>query len=367
MNDKWNLETGNQILSLENQPWDSQILQRQCAKVISITGDPAAPDFGPLSKELDSRKVEYVTVRLPQDERLRIQALVRAGFEVVDGIVAFARSVEDFPSVHYPEIRLAKTDDADAVAELAAHTFRFSRFHNDPAILREQADKIHYEWALNSCLGKAADAVWLWEEQGRIAGFSTISIRECSATLVLIAVADDFSGRGIAGKLTNKCCEWIRSRGISLARVQTQSHNVAAQAVYRKAGFHVENLFTTLRWARGQVPYNLGPVATEAFLHLQVIFFKELSRLADELGANIEDVWAAVAEDWRIGAKPYNPLRDPNEDESWEGLRRLLRISRQVGFDFRLLQAAAAEEDPVEYLRLKISAARRWWPAAHKN
>ncbi len=367
MADEQTYQTGNQTIQLEVQPWDSEILQRSCARIIKISGDDSLPDFGLMPEELERRGLDYVTVRWPQDDRKRIEGLVSAGFEVVDGIVALKRELENLEPTHFPQVRLATAQDAREVAELAGRTFRFSRFHNDPAIYREQADKVHYEWAWNSCLGKAADAVLLWVEGGRIAGFSTVALKGDTATIVLVAVADEYSGHGIAGKLTLKCCEWMKSRGVRYARVQTQSHNVAAQTVYKRSGFATENLFTTLRWAKGRVPFNLGRLATESFLQLEVEFFQELDLLAREVGANIDDVWKAVAADARIGAGTYNPLNDPAEDEHLEGTKQLLRVARGKGFDFKLLQTAAARVDVMELLRSTLTAVARWRPVVRKN
>ncbi len=360
---------GNQTIVVESQPWDSDILQRKCARITAVTGPDLSPDFGPLGANLEKRGLEYVTIRWPQEDRARLSALIKSGFEIVDGIIALKRELKNENPINHPELRLATKDDATEAAQLAARSFRFSRFHNDPALYREQADKIHYEWARNSCLGQAADAVWLWIEGGKIAGFSSVALKGEAATIVLVCVGDEYSGRGIAGKLTAKCCEWMLSRGVKTARVQTQAHNIGALTVYRRCGFAPENLYSTLRWAKGQVPFNLGKLATDSFLALESAFFIELGKLAEAMGANIEDVWRGAGSDARIGAGDYNPLQAENLTEQMQAVEKLLQIARDKNLEMKLLEAAAAVESQSGGGKIlaKILTLARWRPVSRKN
>lgn len=197
---------------------------------------------------------EYLTVRRPQSEWARIQALEAAGFHTVDGILELSRKIDVLSSsgsgVTSPyRFRLAEKTDADAVAALSAKSFHLSRFHNDPLITRAQADRVHFEWGRNSCLGLAADGVWLVEREGILCGFITGKIKDKTGSIVLITVDPQEAGRGVGLALVQKACAWFSERGCLEARVPTQTNNFAALRLYTRAGFETVAASVTLRWS----------------------------------------------------------------------------------------------------------------------
>ena len=209
-------------------------------------------DYSGLPSEFRKNNWDYVVVRRPQNEWPRIQALEDAGFRTVDGIVEFVREIEAVPGVRIAEsyqLRLAEKGDAARVGELAVKTFSISRFHNDPLITRAQADRVHREWGRNSCLGKAADGVWLVETGDHLSGFITCGVKDNVGTIGLIAVDPHEAGKGLGPVLVHKSCQWFAEQGCKWVRVLTQTNNHAAMKLYTKTGFDPVGTFITLRWA----------------------------------------------------------------------------------------------------------------------
>lgn len=360
------IEFNGQTIFLERQPWDSQVLERECARITDIHA--ASINLIQLPAELERRGFEYVTARFEIEKANLIDGLLNVGFERVDGIISFQLDLTqttNFPDV--PEIRQATATDAQEVAELAARTFKYSRFHNDPVITDAQARKVHYEWAKNSCLGQAADIVWVMVQENRIVGFSTVAVKGDVGFIVLVCVDQDYSGRGIAGRLTQACCNWIKRKSLRAATVQTQDVNLAAQSVYIRQGFREVQRWTTVRWAKNAESAKLIKLATGSFLALETAFFEEMSKLAQVAGANIDEVWNGASSDARIESPNFNPLKNSEYKEQLKDLQKLVELARNKGFEMKLLEAVLENDSVQPGLLSKILALVRSKLASHKN
>ena len=59
--------------------------------------------------------------------------------------------------------------------------------------------------------------------------------------LLFLAVKPEFRGKGYAQKLMQYAIEDLKKQGATMITLVTRTSNVAAQAVYKKAGFHVSH------------------------------------------------------------------------------------------------------------------------------
>ncbi|MGE4133583.1 MAG: GNAT family N-acetyltransferase [Bdellovibrionales bacterium] len=244
------IKCGIQTVVVEPQPWDSNLLGRQCGRVVDILGNSVNPDYRALPDGLRQAGMDYVILRRPQDRWAELHALEAAGFRILDGILTLHRDLKVTPAQSQKGIRLAGEADADGLGQMAARVFRYSRFHNDPLLSDEIAAKVHYEWTRNSCLGSAAKAVLVAEEDGKPAGFVTCKdLGGGSGQINLVSVDVGFQGKGWARKLSEHACAWFSENGFSQVEVQTQTSNFSAMRAYLGAGFAVEKSWFTLRWA----------------------------------------------------------------------------------------------------------------------
>ncbi|MGE0527836.1 MAG: GNAT family N-acetyltransferase [Bdellovibrionales bacterium] len=241
---------GSETVAVEVLAWDTQMLERPSARVVEIRGQDPAPHYSPLVERLREAGLEYVTIRRPQSEWMRLHALESVGFRVVDGILTFVRNVTEDRVTQNAKLRLASSAEAEAVARLAADCFRFSRFHSDPLLSPEIAARVHSEWARNSCLGAAADAAWISESEEAVIGFCACTKgADRLGTITLIGVDPRHSGKGIGGMLMRQACGWLAQQGVDSVQIQTQSHNLAAMGLYFRTGFRLHSSSFTLRWA----------------------------------------------------------------------------------------------------------------------
>lgn len=239
-------------------PWDSDVLERAAAVLRVFTAaDPAAAlALGrAVADDLSRASIKYAVARLPSPWVQEIQGLEAAGFRYVDGILTFQAPIADLsvPPAADPRVRLATPADADALAELGATCFVYDRFHNDPMVARTLADRLHGTWVRNSVLGRAADFVVTADSPRGPVGFVTVKMSQVGGigfgTVVLVAVAPEAAGRGLAKAMSWEAMRQIAARGGGHCRVGTQIANIPASAVYLSLGLRLVATSVSLRWS----------------------------------------------------------------------------------------------------------------------
>ncbi len=203
------------------------------------------------------RGIRHITARVNASDLAGIQALERAGFEMIDGIQTFSLPLDDRVYLEGPArrwVRDYRPSDLDPLCEIARRAYIHDRFHADSALPEGAADRAHYEWVRNSCLKKAADHVIVAEWESRPAGFVTCRLNRnpgLAPTGVILLVATDASarGRGLARAATLGSLDWFRSQGAASVEVGTQFRNIPAGRLYETCGFRLTATSVTLRKA----------------------------------------------------------------------------------------------------------------------
>lgn len=237
--------------SWQYQKFDSEILERNVAKVTSLTSPENYNDRKKLIKKLKQsfkkNSVEYATYRLKASDFLTIHALEDEGFRLVDGIINLEAKELASSNDNSKDIRHATVDDVSQLQKLASTAFSATRFYNDPLISIEQAGKIYSEWIKNSIAKKMADSVFVYEENRQLYGFTTV---KKDGNIVLIAVSKTMQGKGIGKLLVKRCINQFIEWGLTSATIETQMQNIPALRAYQSCGFKVVDSLLTFRWSK---------------------------------------------------------------------------------------------------------------------
>jgi GNAT superfamily N-acetyltransferase len=119
-------------------------------------------------------------------------------------------------------IRRAHFEERDRISEI-----RFAVQENklgDPSAVTDA----HYAWFTEH------PGIWVWEEAGRILGFSAGDTRD--GTIWALFVDPPHHGRGIGRALLGAACDSLRSAGHRTALLTTDP-GTRAERFYRKAGW----------------------------------------------------------------------------------------------------------------------------------
>lgn len=234
-------------ISWQFQDFDSEILERRVAKIISFDprGDTSKTLVKRLLNSFKEKNIEYATYRFNASDFPTIHALENNGFVLVDGYINLEAEVlghEDLPR----NIRMCTENDIKALQGLASQSFSKTRFYNDPLIKKSQADKIYSEWIKNSILGTMADMVFVWEEGKNLLGFVTI---KKNGNLALIALSKDVQGKGIGKLLVKAALSQFKKWKVKTSTIETQMTNIPALRTYQSCGYKTVDSHLTFRWA----------------------------------------------------------------------------------------------------------------------
>lgn len=165
--------------------------------------------------------------RIPVEQVAAVQAFTARGFSVVDTTLTLERAPSRVEAA--ADVVRATPEQRDAVVEIARTSFRWSRFHLDPAVPDEVANTIKADWVGSYFDGTRGDELLVALQDGAPAGFLAVLAAADGARVIdLVAVAERARGRGLARALTSAS---------GATRVGTQAANVAATRLYESLGF----------------------------------------------------------------------------------------------------------------------------------
>jgi ribosomal protein S18 acetylase RimI-like enzyme len=199
---------------------------------------------------LESGKTVFAYSRIDVGDVAATNALVDAGFRIVDVSVKLARSPSDSASSISPGVRVraATAADFDRVVEIAGSTFKYSRFHLDPLVSKALADNIKRSWMESYRSGTRGSGCLVATLDGVVAGFLAI-VETTSAhaawIIDLIGVDPSSQGRGVGRALVDTFIREASGRAMRL-EVGTQVANAPSIRLYENCGFRFAGAAYTL-------------------------------------------------------------------------------------------------------------------------
>lgn len=214
-------------LGLSPDEWLADILGRPVWRLAKGAGAQ------PLA-ELFSADSGFAYAKCDVSDVNSVSRLVDKGFRIVDTALTFDGSVAiDVPSSHV--IRTATGRDTDAVIGIAGSAFRFSRFHLDPDVPLELANRIKAEWASNFFSGRRGDGMVVAEADGQVIGFLQL-IWDMGGLLIidLIGIHPGFQGRGVGKAMIVHASQFGTGDGRvpTGIKVGTQAANIPSVRLY---------------------------------------------------------------------------------------------------------------------------------------
>ncbi len=126
--------------------------------------------------------------------------------------------------------------DASALYELAYRAGHKSRF-KDARLGDGKFKEMYRAWIDNSISGKMATDVLAYHVDGKPVGLVTLKIDGDAADIGLLAVSEEYAGRGIGAHLMAHAERISIARGVKTLHVATQEANAGACRFYEKCGY----------------------------------------------------------------------------------------------------------------------------------
>ncbi|MHB8643771.1 MAG: GNAT family N-acetyltransferase [Gaiellaceae bacterium] len=208
---------------LVRDDWLSDRLGRD---VYALLGEPVEPP-GPA----------LVFAKVPVDDVVRVALLEEAGFRVVDVNVTLTYAGGDCgpPAL---DVGPWRTSEAAQLVAIAESSFRFSRFHLDPKISKESADRVKGDWIRGYTEGGRGLELLAARIDQVPVGFLAVLESGDARIIDLVGVAGAHRGRGVGRALIQAFVHRHHGSGNEL-RVGTQIANVPSLRLYQGLGFTV--------------------------------------------------------------------------------------------------------------------------------
>lgn len=233
-------------MKIDSDRW----LQRHLGGTVRVVR-PAEHDKAAEIRDFLSGALKHVVeptffhAKVPVERVDHVAALTSVGFAVVDVNVTFSR--EPGPprggssiGASGVDVRPVADDEGERVVELASSCFTRSRFHLDPFIPEEQANRVNGAWVADYSEGRRGELLDGAFVGGRLVGFNAIlrsQVAGQEALIIdLIGVDPKFQGRGIGRVLVERFLHWSADR-CTVVRVGTQAVNTPAVRLYEHFGF----------------------------------------------------------------------------------------------------------------------------------
>jgi ribosomal protein S18 acetylase RimI-like enzyme len=176
-----------------------------------------------------------VTRRVPVGDVDVLGEAAQLGFAVVDVNVTLERSGSDGVGADDGAVAPATEEQAAALLDVAGSCFRYSRFHLDPLIPQEAADRVKREWVRSYVEGRRGVELLAAGTDGFLAA---LEAEDGARVIDLVGVAPKAQGRGVGESLV---AAFVRRHGAGgrTLRVGTQVANVPSLRLYEKLGFRI--------------------------------------------------------------------------------------------------------------------------------
>jgi len=271
-------EEGKAALSVEKKTWESALFGIPVAAVTSIVSDCYSPGIldGLLDQLLDWCRVNriqllsYRTVDIAGTIELKTileRLLLEKGFYRVETYLTFAHDIDSSIGFHQPaagiETKMFRPGEpvdgnpaAKQIRDIARTSFTLSRFHIEPCIDRDQANRSREDWIVNILKGRGGCVYSLAPSTGCVTGFighkdtilESTGHRLAYNTLELIAVHPEHQGKAVGVQLIRRYLSVLKQQGKSFSLVGTQAKNVASIRLYEKCLFKLLSCRYTYHW-----------------------------------------------------------------------------------------------------------------------
>lgn len=218
--------------------WLSEVFGYDVFK-LNLESDEILDSKSIFPKELP--KCAFYYAKVPATAVSQVGDLTNAGFRVIDVNVTFEREPENITTNENIIVRDVKPEDEIDVLNIAETSFVYSRFHLDPLVSKELADKIKREWIVNYIRKQRGERLLVAEVDGKPAGFLALFVtNEKVGVIDLIGVDKNMQGQGIGKKLVQFHIRDAVKKYSNLL-VGTQIANIPSMRLYQTCGYEISN------------------------------------------------------------------------------------------------------------------------------
>jgi RimJ/RimL family protein N-acetyltransferase len=249
------IETPALHLEFSLVPWDTEILGAPVGQITEIActdRQTGAVDFGRFEHWRDELGIRLVSCRLVHDRLNESMLLEQRGFRFIEMVhrPQFTAVREaPFPRDDL-EIASATESDLSTIEEIAGSAFKTDRFHLDPRLDRDFADRRYRRWVRTSLQHPSQRLLRVSNAGSIVAFFIVERFPDDRCYWHLTAVAPAMQRKGLGKRVWRAMILRHRDEGIERIETTISAHNVAAVNLYAGLGYRFQPPAMTFHWYR---------------------------------------------------------------------------------------------------------------------
>lgn len=247
-------EYGQEIaVFAERLQWDSNFFGYNIARLNGIfsLSEPFSRPFADYSKALEillklakEKGIKYLFALVDARDLALIRSLGNLGFCLIETRVYYHRSIKNYEYKERYKVRMAEEKDIESLAETAVRMVNiYDRFHSDPFISPEDANRLMYKWVEASIKDNFAD-ITIVPDCEKPKAFCTVKYHRNNwdkwglkvAQPVFSAVSIEF--KGWYRKIISEINYHLKDIGVEHCYCVTQIVNFPVISVWESLGFH---------------------------------------------------------------------------------------------------------------------------------
>jgi len=222
---------------LRRLEWDSDFLGLNTYRVDQDSN--YSDEVHECIRALEDVRAELTYIFVPPGHDDIVREWQQTGARLVDTKITYHAPVSDEHGTAAAGVRSFPANEQlpAALRDIALVSGRHSRFLTDPEMPNGTYERLYTLWLDRSVSREIADEVFVTESDGNITGFVTVTVRDDTAVIGLIAVDPSAQGGGIGSRLIDAVFHYAHSKSCSEVQVATQSENTGACRFYERNGF----------------------------------------------------------------------------------------------------------------------------------
>ena len=231
--------------------FNSEIFRMNMGNIIYKDSGFVRDDVTKVLKQAISEGYNHLSIKIPTADVSSVNSFLKDGFILVDTLVRYIldlKSYSPYQSNRSFDVRDYTLGDIESIKTIAHDSFKYDRFHSDPALDDELCDQYYERWAENSCAG-FADRVLVAKDNNTVVGFATLKKHkdEGSGLVVLNAVSDKYRGQGVYNTIIQNVLQYYYDcPSIDRVIIGTQINVLPVQKTWIKNGFTVLDSYYVL-------------------------------------------------------------------------------------------------------------------------
>lgn len=240
-------------MEIEPDSWLSERFGHPLFSLRRFDGDePRAAET--LRAHAEAHPAVSYQAKVPTARTRLLDALVGGGLKVVNTAITLGRDPGELAAGHC-EVGEATDADGEALLEVAERSFWATRFHLDPEVPDEVANRIKRDWVDAYLRRERGEQLLVARERGRPIGFLAVIAGDRDGgrvrTIDLTAVDSNHRGAGVGEALARRFLS-DSTGACDHVTVGTQAANTGAIRLYERLGFEVEDTVYDLHLHLGE-------------------------------------------------------------------------------------------------------------------